>query len=225
MRPFIPLSTIILTTALVLVAAVAGAIALDLVSTKLGSPLPLRWWESLGYAGAAVLLLLLVIAAGALLLRLTRSKATLVVDDSGQISIHRSKRRGDPEVEELVNLDQVAMVTWYIDLFDPSGTEFIQFWDRDPQLRMDILGLMPTTPDIAPLTEISRSLITASPTAEARLRLEFNRRITAGTLESNIDVATWEPIGEKLPPLAPGVSFEGRNVVRRTLPDEENTDR
>ena len=90
---------------------------------------------------------------------------------------------------------------------------------------MDILGLMPTTPDIAPLTEISRSLITASPTAEARLRLELNRRITSGTLESNIDVATWEPIGEKLPPLAPGVSFEGRNVVRRPLHDEENTDR
>ena len=225
MRPFVPLSTIILTTALVVVATVAGAIALDLMSTKLGSPLPLRWWESLGYAGATVLILLLVIAAGALLLRLTRPKATLVVDDSGQISIHRSKHRGDPEVEELVSLDQVAMVTWYIDLFDPSGTAFIQFWDRDPQLRMDILGLTPTTPDIAPLAEISRTFITASPTAEARLRLELNRRITAGTLESNIDVATWEPIGEKLPPMAPGVSFEGRNVVRRPLPDEENTDR
>ena len=224
MRPFIPLSTIILTTALVLVAAVAGAIALDLIFTKLDSPLPLRWWESLGYAGAAVLILLLVIVAGALLLRRTRPKATLVVDDSGQISIHRSKRRGDPEVEELVHLEQVAMVTWYIDLFDPSGTEFIQFWDRDPQLRMDILGLTPTMPGIVPLAEISRALITASPTAETRLRHELNRRISSGTLESNIDIATWEPVGEKLPPMAPGVSFEGRNVVRRPTTNEEHTE-
>lgn len=222
MRSFTSTTAVLLTTTMVLVAMVASVIAVDLIFTKLDYPLPLRWWETLGYAGAAVLILLLLIGGGSMLLRATRPKATLIIDDSGQISLHRSRRHRNPEVEKLVNLDQVAMVTWYIDLFDRTGTEYIQFWDRDPQLRMDILGLMPTEPGIVPLAEISRSLVAASPSAEVRLRLELSRRITSGALDSNIDVATWEPIAEKLPPLAPGVSFEGRNVVRRPTTDEEH---
>lgn len=222
MRPFIPLSSIILTLAVVLAAAVFGVIAFDLTTTALGAPTPLRWWETLGYAGAGILVLFLVVLCGSWLARKTRRPKTLVVDDEGRVSSHRSRRRGDPEVEQLVNLDDVAMVTWYIDIFDPSGTQFIQFWDRDPQLRMDILGLMPTAIGVTPLAEIALPLIEASPAAEERLRLELSRRIASGALDSNLDVETWKPVDERLPPLAPGVSFEGRNVILRPPTDEEH---
>jgi len=212
-----------LATAVLLAALIGCAIAADLVLSNLGYPPHLRWWEMLGYAAAFVFILLLVVVGGVLVLRATRPKATLVVDDSGRISVHRNNRRGDPEVKELVALDQVAAITWYIDLFDPSGTELLQFWDRNPQLRMDLLGIMPSEPGVVPLAEIPRALIAASPSAELRLRIELSQRIESGAIYSNVDVATWEPIGEKLPPLAPGASFEGRNVIRRPV-DPEETD-
>lgn len=115
----------------------------------------------------------------------------------------------------------IAMLTWYIDMFDPAGVESLQFWDQDPELTMDIFGLMPQNSAARTLVEIPQLFLKSAPTAEARLRFELERRIDQGALLSNVDVQTWEPIGSKLPPLADGIRFEGRKVIREARREDE----
>lgn len=205
MRPYVSTSTVILIMSTVLLVGFGLMIGISVSTTLLGYPKTFIG-SAFGYAVLSVLgLVALTSIVVNLVMRLLRAKETLIVDDSGWVSIRRSTRCGVPKVREPLDLDEVAYVTWDVGLFAPSGTEAILFWDRDPLLWR------------VPLAEIPRSLISASPTAEMRLRLELARRIAAGTLHSSIDVATWEPLGEKLPDTRAWISLEGRrrNIIHR----------
>lgn len=182
--------------------------------------LPVALWGLVAGLGGA----LLVVAARAVLRRLDPVWAhggTISVDDHGVLRVYTKKLFREPTSETAVQLDDVAMLTWYIDMFDPAGVECLQFWDQDPELTMDIFGLMPQNRAARTLVEIPQRFLKSAPTAEARLRFELERRIDQGALLSNVDVQTWEPIGSKLPPLADGIRFEGRKVIREARREDE----
>ena len=170
---------------------------------------------------AVVLLIVGIVAALRRLDPIWAHGGTITVDDHGVLTVYTKKLFREPESEAVVQLDDVAMLTWYIDMFDPAGVECLQFWDQDPELTMDIFGLMPQNRDARTLVEIPQLFLKSAPTAEARLRFELARRIDQGALLSNVDVQTWEPIGSKLPPLADGIRFEGRKVIREARREDE----
>lgn len=170
------------------------------------------WGLAAGLAAA-----LLMVAARAVLRRLDPVWAhggTISVDDHGVLTVYTKKLFRDPVKEATAQLDQVAMLTWHVDMFDPAAVELIQFWDQDPELTMEIFGLMPQNKAAITLIEIPRLFLESAPTAEARLRFELERRIDQGILLTNVDIHTWEPIMSKLPPLADGIRFGGRKVIR-----------
>lgn len=183
--------------------------------------LPMVILAGAGAVIAAVLMSVILVAALRRMDPVWARGGTISVDDHGVLSVYTKKLFREPEVEATVHLDQVAVLTWHIDLFDPAGVESLQFWDQDPELTMDIFGLMPQNRDARTLIEIPQAFLTSAPTAEARLRFELARRIEQGVLLSNVDVQTWEPIGSKLPPLADGIRFEGRMVIREARREDE----
>lgn len=188
------------------------------------------WFDSdlpvviLAVAGGVIAAVLMAVILVAVLRRLDpiwANGGTISVDDRGTIILYTKKLFREPVEESTVQLDQVAMLTWYIDMFDPAGVEYLQFWDQDPELTMDIFGLMPQNRAASTLVEIPQRFLQSAPTTEARLRFELEQRIEQGTLLSNVDVQTWTPIGNKLPPLADGIRFEGRKVIREARREDE----
>lgn len=146
----------------------------------------------------------------------------IAVDDDRNLilSTKRFLRAGEPT--STVSLDQVTTATWYISPFSRSRTLSIQMWDRDPEITVGILGLMPQS-DAEPLAEISTRVLDASPTATARLQHYLEQRIDAGTLNCNFTPHDFEPIPELRPPLEPGVTFsaDGRKIsYHKPDPDE-----
>lgn len=149
------------------------------------------------------------------------SGGAISIDDQNRLTL-TSKRLFRPEAPvDYVNLDEVVAATWDIDMFDRHAGLTVQLWDRDPQLTLHVFGIM-SAAGIEPLTRIPLSVLEGSPAATTRLQLYLEQRIEAGTLDCNFTPHDFEPIPQRRPPIAPGVSIEpdGRTFTYRR-PDSD----
>lgn len=134
----------------------------------------------------------------------------------GVLRIYEKKAFRKELLRESVSLDQITDITWYVSLFDPSGMRMLQFWDRDPELSFEILGITPKDPTLQPILEVSVRQLEVVPSTKKAVQAYLAQRVNAGTLTCNFDIHTFKPIHSALPPLAPGVTFEGKRTVLRT---------
>lgn len=83
------------------------------------------------------------------------------------------------------------------------------FWDRDPELTLGLLGPSPRDPSLSPLDKVPEPVVRVSPLGAQRLREAVQQR----PIDCTLDLTTWQPAADRLPPLAAGLALEDNSMV------------
>lgn len=112
----------------------------------------------------------------------------------------------------IADLRRVHCIRWDVNLFVPAeSAESLAFYDREPDLELSVLGFMPRDHAATRLGHVSFRNLRRSPEALHALAEWVNTH----HIPTNVASPDLEPIPEKLPPLAPGTSINGRLMVYR----------
>lgn len=118
-----------------------------------------------------------------------------------------------------IELTAVAWVTWDVDeimqtMLGSVSIEYVVLHDDDPQLELTVFGFSPTNESARVLGRLAVGVLQRAAGSE-EVRSALKARLDAGVLTTAVDLDTWEPLRDRLPPLATGTSFTDAGTIVR----------
>lgn len=110
---------------------------------------------------------------------------------------------------EVVDLREVRWIGWDIEVFDPTGTMWLRFYDQDPDLELTFLGFMTRNSAARRLGQVPIDDLAKSEVARQHL-VDFAQ---SHGIDSTVDLDTLEPLPERRPPLAERTTYDGAALV------------